>query len=146
MTNDVTSRLFIVDTNVLVAGLITSQPSSPTAQVLDAMLDGRLLYLLSPALLREYRQVLLRPKLVRLHGLSEDEIDRLLTELTANALWREPSQDAPESAPDPGDDHLWALLGSELGAILVTGDALLLDNPRAGSTVITASACAVLLG
>jgi len=26
------SRLFIVDTNVLVAGLITSQPSSPTVQ------------------------------------------------------------------------------------------------------------------
>lgn len=67
MTNEVTSRLFIVDTNVLVAGLITSQPSSPTAQVLDAMLDGRLFYLLSPALLREYRQVLLRPQLMRLH-------------------------------------------------------------------------------
>jgi putative PIN family toxin of toxin-antitoxin system len=139
-----TSRLFIIDTNVLVAGLITSQPSSPTAQVLDAMLDGRLLYLLSPALLREYRQVLLRPKLMRLHGLNEDEIDRLLTELTANSLWREPVGVPHESAPDPGDDHLWALLASEPGAILVTGDALLLDNPRAGSAVITASACAVL--
>ncbi len=43
-----TPRLSIIDTNVLVAGLITSQPSSPTVQVLDAMLDGRLLYLLSP--------------------------------------------------------------------------------------------------
>lgn len=141
-----TLRLFIIDTNVLVAGLITSQPSSPTAQVLDAMLDGRLLFLLSPALLREYRQVLLRPKLVRLHGLGENEIDRLLTELTANALWREPAGDSHESAPDPGDDHLWALLGSEPDAILVTGDGLLLDNPRSGRVVITASACAMLLG
>ena len=141
-----TSPLFIVDTNVLVAGLITSQPSSPTAQVLDAMLDGRLLYLLSPALLREYRQVLLRPKLLRLHGLSEDEIDRLLTELTANALWRESVGVAHEPAPDPGDAHLWALLASEPGAMLVTGDRLLLDHPRSGIAVITASACAVLLG
>jgi putative PIN family toxin of toxin-antitoxin system len=141
-----TPRLFIIDTNVLVEELITSQPSSPTVQVLDAMLDGRLLYLLSPALLREYRQVLLRPKLMHLHGLSEEEVDRLLTELTANALWREPAQDAPESAPDPGDDHLWALLASAPDAILVTGDGLLLDNPRDGSAVITASACAVLLG
>jgi putative PIN family toxin of toxin-antitoxin system len=140
-----TSRLFIIDTNVLDAGLITSLPSSPTVQVVDAMLDGRLLYLLSPALLREYRQVLLRPKLARLHGLSEVEVDRLLTELTANALWREPSQDAPASVPDPGDDHLWELLASEPDAILVTGDGLLLDNPRPGSSVITVSACAILL-
>lgn len=140
-----TSRLFIIDTNVLVAGLITSQPLSPTVQVLDAMLDGRLLYLLSPALLREYRQVLLRPKLARLHGLSENEVDRLLTEIAANALWREPATVSQESAPDPGDDHLWVLLACEPGAMLVTGDGLLLDNPRAGSAVITVSACAVLL-
>lgn len=110
------------------------------------MLDGRLLFLLSPALLREYRQVLLRPKLVRLHGLSENEIDRLLTELTANALWREPAGNVPESAPDPGDAHLWALLDSEPDAILVTGDQRLLDNHLSGRAVITASACAVLLG
>jgi putative PIN family toxin of toxin-antitoxin system len=141
-----TARLFIVDTNVIVAGLITSQPSSPTAQVLDAMLEGRLLFLLSPALLREYRQVLLRPKLVRLHRLGDNEIDRLLTELTANALWREPAGDPRESAPDPGDAHLWALLDSEPDAILVTGDQRLLDNPLSGRAVITASACAVLLG
>ncbi|MFM8554770.1 MAG: putative toxin-antitoxin system toxin component, PIN family [Betaproteobacteria bacterium] len=141
-----TSRLFIVDTNVLVAGLITSQPFSPTAQVLDAMLDGRLLYLLSSPRLKEYRQVLLRPKLARRHGLSESEVDRLLTELTGNALWREPNAPPHAAAPDPGDDHLWALLASEPGAVLVTGDELLLDNPRANATVITTSACAALLG
>ena len=140
-----TTCRFIVDTNVLVAGLITSQPSSPTAQVLDAMLNGHLLFLLSPALLREYRQVLLRPKLIRLHGLGQDDVDRLLTELAANALWREPSQTLAESAPDPGDDHLWALLACESDAILVTGDRLLLDHPRNDGVVITASACAILL-
>jgi len=141
-----TSRLFVIDTNVVVAGLISAQSSSPTVRVLDAMLDGRLLFLLSPALLSEYRQVLLRPGLARLHGLGEDEVDRLLTELTANALWREPDQASAESAPDPGDDHLWALLASELGAALVTGGRLLLENPRSDGAVMTASACAVLLG
>ena len=140
-----TSRLFIVDTNVLVAGLITSQPSSPTARVLDAMLDGRLLYLLSSALLQEYRQVLLRPRLARRHGLSESELDRLLTELTANALWREPAAVPHEAASDPGDDHLWALLASEPGAMRVTGDELLLDSSRANSAVITVSACTAML-
>jgi putative PIN family toxin of toxin-antitoxin system len=140
-----TPHLFIVDTNVLVAGLISNQSSSATVRVLDAMLDGRLLYLLSPALLREYRVVLLRPKLVRAHGITAGEIDQLLTELTANAVWREPSPDAMESAPDPGDDHVWALLASEPSSILVTGDRLLLQNPRSGSSVITASACIDLI-
>ena len=39
-------RMVIVDTNVVVAGLLTSQIDSPTAQLLDAMLDGRLIFLL----------------------------------------------------------------------------------------------------
>ena len=140
------SRLFVIDTNVVVAGLITAQPSSPTVRILDAMFDGRVLFLLSPELLREYRLVLLRPGLARLHGLDEQQIDTILTELTANALWREPDQDRAESAPDPGDDHLWALLASETDATLVTGDRLLLEQPRSKGAVITASACAVLLG
>jgi putative PIN family toxin of toxin-antitoxin system len=140
------SRLFVIDTNVLVAGLISSQPSSPTVRILDAMLDGQLVYLLSPELLSEYRDVLLRTELARLHGLDEQQVDTILTELTANALWREPDRAQAESAPDPGDDHLWALLTSESGAILVTGDRLLLEQPHSVGTVITASACAALLG
>ena len=141
-----TSRLFVIDTNVLVAGLISAQPSSPTVRVLDAMLEGRLLYLLSPELLSEYRRVLLRPALARLHGLDEQQVDTILTELAANALWREPDRDHAGSAPDPGDDHLWALLACESEAILVTGDRLLLEHPSSDGTVITASACAALLG
>ena len=70
----------------------------------DAMLSGAIIYLLSPALLAEYRSVLLRPRLTELHGLSEAEIDRLLVELTANAMWREPK--FASHAPDRGGDHL----------------------------------------
>lgn len=132
-----TPLMFIVDTNVLVAGLITTQAGSPTAQLLDAMLDGRLIYLLSPDLLREYRAVVLRPKLARMHGLKETEIDALLTEITANALWRDPPLDDLHQAPDPRDGHLWALLACEPSAVLVTGDRLLQENPRPGSSVIS---------
>ena len=57
----------IVDTNVVIAGLLSSRKDSPVSLILDAMLDGRLLFLLSPSLLTEYHQVLLRPKLVKLH-------------------------------------------------------------------------------
>lgn len=130
-----TPQVFVVDTNVVVAGLITGSNNSPVALVLDAVLAGALLYLLSPELLDEYRSVLLRPKLAKLHGLKEADIDCLLVELTANAMWSEPK--AGSFAPDRGDDHLWALLGAHLESILVTGDRLLLENPPTGVSVIS---------
>ena len=61
----------VVDTNVLVAGLLTTEQESPTARILDGTLNGRVLFLLSPRLLAEYRAVLLRPKLTALHVLGE---------------------------------------------------------------------------
>ncbi len=127
----------VVDTNVVVAGLVTGSSGSPVALVLDAMLSGTLVFLLSPPLLNEYRSVLSRPKLVKLHGLTEAQIDQLLVDLTANAIWREPKPGSP--APDRGDDHLWALLSVYPGSILVTGDRLLLENPPKQDLVISPS-------
>ena len=141
----ITPRIFIVDTNVLVAGLISSQVGSPTVKIVDAMLDGKLLFLLSPVLLQEYRTVLLRPKLLRLHGLDEKQIDHFLTEITANAIWHEVVSDSTEPAPDPGDDHLWKLLATEPSASLVTGDHLLLENPPLQRSVLSPANCVQLL-
>ena len=127
-------RLLIIDTSVLVAGILSNNIDSSTARIVNAMLEGRITHLLSPALLQEYREVLLRPKLCKLHGLSKAEVDQILSEITANAIWREPAESG--RAPDPGNDHLWGLLQSTV-AILVTGDQLLLDNlPRAASTIL----------
>ena len=125
----------VVDTNVVVAGLLTRDLASPVARVLDGMLTGRFSYLLSPALLREYRQVLLRPAIASRHRLTAVEVDAVLTELVANARWREPASEL--QAPDPGDNHLWALL-AERGVVLVTGDRLLLESPPAPASVLSA--------
>lgn len=136
----VQARLFIVDTNVVVAGLLTSDQASPPARILDAMLEGKLLYLLSAGLLEEYSAVLRRPRIAARHGLADSEIDSLLTELVANAIWREAGAALP--APDPGDNHLWALLAAEPGSVLVTGDELLLEQPPKRAAVISARRCA----
>jgi len=127
--------VFVVDTNVVVAGLLTGSSQSPVSSVLDSMLSGTLVFLLSPALLDEYRAVLSRPKIAALHGLSEGQIDELLVELTANAIWRKPESGSP--APDQGDDHLWALLLAHPGSALITGDRLLLENPLPRRSVIS---------
>ena len=125
----------VVDTNVVVAGLLTRDLASPVAQVLDGMLTGRFTYLLSPALLREYREVLLRPAIASRHRLTPVEVDAVLTELVASARWREPASEHP--APDPGDHQLWALLARR-DVVLATGDRLLLESPPAPASVLSA--------
>jgi putative PIN family toxin of toxin-antitoxin system len=125
----------VIDTNVVVAGLLTGDNQSPPARILNGMLNGRFIYLLSPDLLAEYRLVLLRPAIISRHGLSIEEVDDLLKDLAAAAVWREPAKKC--NAPDPGDNHLWALLNCHPKTALVTGDRLLLENPPPGSKILT---------
>ena len=79
----------IVDTNVVVAGLITRNDTSPVARILDGMLGAAFPFVLSEALLAEYRAVLVRPVLRKLHGLTVAEVEAILTDLaTAHGRWR----------------------------------------------------------
>lgn len=136
-----TRTSFVIDTNVVVSGVLTHDPSTPTAMILNAMLRGGFPFLLGPELLEEHRSVLLRPRIQRLHGLSAEEVDTLLTVLVALAQWREPGG-AAAGAPDPGDDHLWRLLASTAGAALVMGDDLLVRQPPPYAPVLTPRASA----
>lgn len=126
----------VVDTAVVVAGLLTRNPDSPTARILDRMSSGDLRFLLTVPLVAEYRAVLLRPKIAGVHGMDDDEVDQLLEEIVLNAGIREAAERAPD-APDPGDQHLWDLLEAEPGAVLVTGDRALLENPPPGRSVVS---------
>jgi hypothetical protein len=46
-------RLAVVDTNVVVEGLLTKDPAAPTARILDGMLAGSFPFILSVVLLAE---------------------------------------------------------------------------------------------
>lgn len=129
--------VYVIDTNVVVSALITRNPEANVCRMLDGMLKGLFPFLMSPALLSEYRQVLLRPKLKKFHGLPVQELDQILEELVLTAIWHEPVIEA--IAPDRGDDHLWQLLAEVPGSILVTGDRLLIDSPPEDSKVIPPS-------
>jgi len=124
----------VIDTNVVVAGLITADAGSPTARILDGMRHGAFPFLLSDQLLAEYREVLLRPKIRKLHGLGAHEIDLVLTEIATHAIVREP--EARAGAPDAKDNHLWSLLHGRPGSVLVTGDRALAQHPPPKSTVL----------
>lgn len=53
-------RLWAIDTNVVVSGLL--QPLGPSARVLDALADGRIKLVYDVRILTEYRDVLSRPR------------------------------------------------------------------------------------
>lgn len=72
----------VVDTNVVVIAFLSGQANSPPSRILDGMLCGEFVFWLSLDLLQEYRTVLLRPKIKKLHGLTEQEIDQILTIIT----------------------------------------------------------------
>lgn len=129
-------QAIIVDTNIVVAGLLTADGDSPVARILDGMLAAAFPFVLSEALLAEYRTVLRRPKLRKLHGLSVVDIETILTDLAQHAIVVAPVTGPP--APDPGDQILWDLLFARADLLLVTGDKLLLrDATMAGRVIST---------
>lgn len=113
----------IVDTNVVVAGLLTGNDTSPVARILDGMLMAAFPFVVSEALLAEYRTVLVRPGLRKLHGLTVAEVETLLTDIAQHAIVLAPVAAPP--APDPGDQLLWELLAARADLLLVTGDKAL---------------------
>lgn len=131
------SSFFIIDTHVVVAALLTAHADSPVARILDGMLSAVFPFVVSEALLAEYREVLVRPKLRKLHGLSEAEVDAILTDMVRHAIVLTPvSADLNPKAPDAGDQFLWDLLATRADLVLVTGDKLLLLDEAMQQRVI----------
>ena len=135
-------RLYVVDTNVVVSGVLSFGHESAPALILERMLNGRMPFLLSAALLAEYRRVLLRPQLVARHGWDEQTVEALLAAVTTAACLRQPESgaaepDDPAPACPAGDEHLVRLLAREPWAALVSGDQPLLDALRGWRAVLT---------
>ncbi|MHB1345082.1 MAG: PIN domain-containing protein [Thermoleophilia bacterium] len=125
----------LVDTGVVVSGVLSGDTESATVRILDAMLAGTLRFVLSEALLAEYRQVLLRPSIRERHRLTEREVDAILEDVVVNSGFRESpplgevammaqGRSAPVmgGALVPGDEHVLALLAVAPEAALVTCD------------------------
>ena len=102
------------------------------------MLDAAFPFAISAPLLAEYREVLGRPALLKLHALDGAAIDALVAGIERHAIVVEPKPCAP--APDPGDQMLWELLAARSDLVLVTSDKLLLRDRAMCGRVITPEA------
>ncbi len=126
----------VADANVLVSAALTRSPLAPSALVLEAALDGRVVLLSSPMLLSEIMSVLVRPRLR--HYLSLDEAERFVIDLASQTTH---VNDAPLPHPavrrDPRDDYLVALAVATRADAIVTGDRDLLEMPDSPLAVLT---------
>jgi predicted nucleic acid-binding protein len=142
------SGFVVIDTNVLVSGMVRAPETSPPKRIVEAMIGGHLRFMLSDALVREYRRVLRRQSIAQRHGLSEAEVDGVLLGIVMNATMHElktsgagsePASAGGDSVP-AGDARVAALLRSMPGSVLVTGDSRLADAVRPWCEVVTPSA------
>lgn len=87
----------VVDTNVLVSGLL--KPGSKPGEIVDFILDAKIVVVYSAQIIREYREVLLRKKFLFEPRMVASIVDFI--ELEGEPIIA--SATAPIDLPDPGD-------------------------------------------
>ncbi len=108
------NRLVVLDTNILVSAGLTQ---GPPARIVDLALRRELSLMICPGILREYLDVMHRPKFAKA-GFPPGWLDRLLG---MSARLPVDPQAWPLALPDPKDEvFLAAAKGS--GAAIVTGN------------------------
>ena len=108
----------VLDPGVLIAAVISG--SGAPAELLDRWRDGEFDLVVSPNLLDELEDVLLRPKFAGL--VSDDEVRAYVEVLAAGGLAFDDRAEPPAVTSDPGDDCLVALALAARADAIVSGD------------------------
>ena len=130
----------VIDTNVIVASLLTRNHDSATARVMNAVYSGAITPLVCDAILAEYDEVLHRPRL----KLDAAKCDYILSLVCDRAKPVVPIH--TEAAMPDEDDRVFfevALAGQDdFDSRLVTGN--IKDYPKAAFVVTPAEFCDLL--
>ena len=121
----------VVDTNVLVSGLIS--PFGPPGIIVGLVAAGRLSLCYDARVLAEYAEVLRRP------GFSfvEEEVSALLLQIEAGGELTSPLP-LPVPLPDPDDEPILEVAVTALADCLITGNIKHFPaNSRQGVQVVT---------
>ena len=108
----------VIDTNVLVASMLTKNQDSATLQLINALYEHAFTTLYNNDILKEYYEVLSREKF----GFAPNVVKGLIDIVRDNGVHadRIPSG---ESFPDPTDAVFYEVALSKVGAFVVTGNA-----------------------
>ena len=107
----------VVDTNVIVSGMITSNSASPTAKVLDCLSEKHITPLYCEEILKEYESVLGREKF----KLPKERVEKFLKMMKSDGIAsnRVPTN---EVFTDPKDVVFYEVALSKEDSFLVTGN------------------------
>ena len=107
----------VVDTNVVVSGMITKNSDSPTAKVLDSLVEKHITPLYCEEILQEYENVLGREKF----NLPKEKTEKFLKMMKSDGIAsnRVPSN---EVFIDPKDVVFYEVALSKEDSFLVTGN------------------------
>ncbi|MCR5150107.1 MAG: putative toxin-antitoxin system toxin component, PIN family [Clostridiales bacterium] len=111
----------VIDTNVLVSALLTSNNDSATVQVVSKLIEGEIIPVYSNEIKKEYREVLGRRKF----GFSADIVSYLLSAMEQYGVFIEPSPSGiilPDMKDLPFYEVVLEKMKESNDAYLVTGN------------------------
>lgn len=109
----------VVDTNIIVSGLVTS--NTPPAQILDAVQSKKIVLLVSDEVVVEYLRVLQYPHIRKYKKIS-DEMVSVLTAFFVEESERVEVLSTIQKSKDPDDDKFLSLAVEGRADFLITGD------------------------
>ena len=128
----------VLDTNVVVSGIIREE--GPSGQILRLLLqEGKFTAVTSVEILAEIRQVLLRPKIRKYHGWTDEQIDTFVTFLYTQSLVTEGKLPV-NVARDPSDNKFLSCAREANVEYLVSADDDLLELKTYEGTAIVSPA------
>jgi hypothetical protein len=126
----------VLDTNVLVSGLISNQ--GPPRQIVDAWLEGRFTLVISLYLVEELAHVLTYPRIAERIRLDEPEVNTILAALLSQAEMAPGELELPGVTRDSKDDAVVACAVEGDAGYIVSGDQdLLVLGEYEGIEVVT---------
>ena len=123
----------VLDPGVLVSAILSR--SGPPSRILDAWRDGEFDLLVSPLLLDELEDVLLRPRFVE-YATSE-QVRAYVDGLAVEGVAFDDPGDPPRVTRDPDDDYLFALAVAAGADFLVSGDKHIASVPDPPCAVLS---------
>ena len=109
----------VIDTNVIVSALLSSEGNSNPTVVLRETLRGRITPLYNEEIIDEYREVLSRDKF----NLQKQNVDTVINHVKRSGLKLQRTKALNEVFPDPKDVVFYEVTLSKDDAYLVTGNS-----------------------
>lgn len=109
--------LAVVDTNVLVSGLLSRNGESAVVRVFEALMAHKITPVISDEIIKEYNEVLHRIKF----RFPSELVDSVISEIISKGVKAERIH-TNETIPDPKDVVFYEVALSKEGSYLVTGN------------------------